>query len=153
MHRLFWVGIFIITACNQNTQEAIVTYDTIDSAYITHSATVFYHEPVVYEGTVPCASCTGIGTKLTLYPDSLKYEAKETYYNTGLGDTTYTSSGPYQQIRGTKQDATAIVYQLNPGDSERTRSYKLINDSAIKMLDKNMSEIESSLNYTLIRTN
>lgn len=141
---------FTGASCNYQNPDQYVVYDTL--AVHTNSQIVRPSQPTMkFSGQLPCADCAGIYTELTLIPDSMTYRMKETYLNTGQGDQTFFSTGTYAINRGTTQDTGATVYQLNPGDQENGRAYKNINDSAIQALDRNLDEINSSLNYFLVK--
>jgi copper homeostasis protein (lipoprotein) len=136
-------------SCNYSNPDQIVTYDTIPS---TDAGTTRISEPnLVFSGKLPCADCGGIETVLTFIPDSMTYRMKETYLNTGEGDKVFESNGTYAVNRGTVQDSGAGVYLLNPGDAEKSRAFKQETDSAIRMLDRNLNEFQSALNYYLVR--
>jgi uncharacterized lipoprotein NlpE involved in copper resistance len=79
------------------------------------------------------------------------YRLKEVYLNTGEGDKVFESTGTYAINRGTTQDTMAMVYQLNPGENDKIRAFKSVNDSALLVLDRNLDEIKSALNYYLVR--
>lgn len=137
------------TGCNYRNPDQHIIYDTIPSA---ETSQVKLSVPdLVYSGKIPCADCGGILTTLRLIPDSMTYRMKEIYLNTGEGDKVFESAGVYAVNKGTIQDTAATVYLLNPGDAEKSRAYKLENDSSIRVLDRNLNEINSTLNYSLLK--
>jgi copper homeostasis protein (lipoprotein) len=139
-----------VVACNYRNPDQIVVYDTIPGPVEIPNGNISSPE-MKYSGKLPCADCGGIETVLTFIPDSMIYRMSETYLNTGDGDKTFESTGTYAMNRGTVQDSGAIVFQLNPGDSEKTRAFKEVGDNSILMLDRNFNEINSSLNYYLVK--
>ena len=148
---LFTGLLLLLAACNYSSHDQIVTYDTIPAA---DTGIPRISEPnLIYAGLLPCADCGGIETILTFIPDSMTYRMTETYLNTGAGDKVFESNGTYAVNRGTVQDTGAWVYLLNPGDQDKSRAFKQERDSAIRMLDRNWNEINSTLNYFLVRMN
>jgi len=158
------LSVFIIvvyTACNSGTSHAPVDVAGIDSALAAKnkgremdSANAVLIG--VYEGVVPCADCDGIKTELTLYQDAANsennsYTLKETYLNgkAKTGDTTFSSTGKWDILRGIKGDQNATVYFLNYDDPESTRYFLKQSDSAVVLLDKDQKIIAGNLNFTL----
>lgn len=108
----------------------------------------------VYEGVLPCGDCGGIKTELTLYQDPANsdnnsYTLKETYLGGKTGDTSFTSNGKWDVLKGIKTDASAAVYFLNYDRPDDSRYFLKKGDTTILMLDKEQNIIQSSLNYTL----
>lgn len=109
-----------------------------------------------FQGTIPCADCQGIQMHLTLYQDpettaATKFILNQTYL--GKSDTAITDDGNWDYLRGNAQDPDATIYGLNLDKPEAERMYFLKDgDDKLTMLDRNMNEINSKLNYTLVRT-
>lgn len=109
----------------------------------------------VYIGTLPCADCSGLKIELTLYRENAAqangiYATQDTYLGT-KGQTRYTK-GTWKTIHGIKSDPKAIVYELIPDNSAGIRYFQVVDNKRIKMLSKQATEIQSTFNYTLIRT-
>lgn len=107
-----------------------------------------------FEGVIPCADCGGIKTELTLYQDIANsenntYTLKETYLGGKTGDTTFTSTGKWDVLKGTPTDKDAVVYFLNYEEPDDARYFLKQSDSAIIILDKDQKIIATNLNYTL----
>lgn len=139
-----------LSSCNFRNPDQIVVYDTIPAPENVIPS-VSSNPEMTFSGKLPCADCAGIMTELTLVPDSMLYRLKEVYLNTGEGDKVFESTGTYAINRGTTQDTLAMVYQLNPGENDKIRAFKSVNDSALLVLDRNFDEINSALNYYLVR--
>ncbi len=108
----------------------------------------------VFEGVLPCADCEGIRTELTLYQDvanadNNNYILKETYLGVNTGDTTFTSKGRWDIVKGIKTDKDASVFFLNYDRPDEPKYFLKQDDSTIVMLDKEQNKIDSLLNYTL----
>ena len=110
----------------------------------------------VFTGVLPCADCKGIETTLTLKENKEKnertYTLKEVYLGQG-SDKPFETTGKWTIIKGTATDPTAIVYQLSvenddPEDSDVV-NYLIVNNSTIKLIDDEMNEFDSKLNYLL----
>jgi len=109
-----------------------------------------------FEGILPCADCQGIKTELALYQDAANsenntYTLKETYLGNQTGDTSFSSSGKWDILRGIKGNPDAIVYFLNYDEPEESRYFLKRSKDSILMLDKEQQIISSSLNYGLVR--
>ncbi|MGP4845038.1 copper resistance protein NlpE [Marinobacter sp. 1Y8] len=100
-----------------------------------------------WEGTVPCADCAGIDTKLILFSQPKTYELEEAYKG---------KSGPIRHS-GTwsllppenAMDLGRIVLEDENGSSNR--QFRRLPEGGLKMLGKDGKEIRSELNYTLER--
>ncbi|BAH40863.1 MAG TPA: hypothetical protein DGD08_17715 [Gemmatimonas aurantiaca] len=95
--------------------------------------------PATYNGTLPCADCSGLITTLTVWPDSL-YRLRETY--DGKSKTPFVRMGRYQ-FDGktlTLEGDTGVVgrWALMPGDS-------------LRMLDQAGQPIDSPMPMSLRR--
>ena len=142
--------LFTLAGCNFKDTNQVIVYDTIPAP--AESLLIVPSRPaMLFAGRLPCADCAGINTELYFFPDSMTFRIRETYINTGDGDRLFESTGTYAVNTGTSQDSTVLVFQLHPGDKEKGRAFKLINDSSLLMLDRNLNEIHSSLNYALIK--
>lgn len=109
-----------------------------------------------YQGTVPAADGPGIVYELTLFqqPNGEEdiYEMKATYLEADNGkDWTFTSTGKRQVRKGTPADAEAIVYELVPDDGNVV-FYFLAEGDSLTMLNQELQQATSDLNYTLKRT-
>ncbi|MBE3114694.1 MAG: copper resistance protein NlpE N-terminal domain-containing protein [Actinobacteria bacterium] len=95
-----------------------------------------------YEGVLPCADCEGIETVLTLNFDST-FTMESTYL--GKSDEPFITSGEWSI------DVTQKI-TLAPSDSpDEPIYYIIVSDNEIKMLDRMGNEIESQLNYSLLK--
>ncbi len=108
-----------------------------------------------YEGVLPCADCGGIKTELTFYQDISNdennvYILKETYLTDKTGDTTFTSQGKWDILKGVQDNDTATVFSLNYDEPDDI-TYYLLTGTDIMLLDKDQKIIDSNLNYTLRR--
>ena len=106
-----------------------------------------------FRGLLPCADCAGIDTVVILIRDHPNsgdgtYQLLEIY--PGKSEVPFTSSGRWTTLRGTDKDENAIVYQLNPDQTEPVKYFKHIDEKTIRLLDTKGNEINSSLPYDLI---
>lgn len=155
---LLLIAIYI--GCNSDAQKP-VDNTGIDSALAAKNKgrELDSAKPVligVYEGVIPCADCDGIKTELSLFQDAANsenntYTLKETYINSKAktGDTTFSSTGKWDILRGIKGDQNATVYFLNYDEPDESRYYLKKSETAIMLLDKEQNVISSKLNYTL----
>ncbi len=108
----------------------------------------------IYTGKFPCADCEGIQTTLTLYqnPNTLKpttYSLELVYL--GRNVKPFDEVGNWTYTNGMKNNPNALIYQLNPNNSNQTEYYLKVNNTELKMLDSNKNEIPSNLNFTLMK--
>lgn len=109
--------------------------------------------PTTYVGTLPCADCSGLKVQLTMYREnpsqtSGKYDIQNTYLGT-KGKPQYTK-GTWKTITGDKTDPKATVFMLT-ADKGDTQYFFKINENKVKMLSKQLAEIQSPFNYTLVK--
>ena len=108
-----------------------------------------------FEGVFPCDGCNGVKTELTLYQDianseNNNYTLKETYLGGKTGDTTFTSTGKWDILRGTPTDKDATIYFLNYEQPDDARYFLKQSDSSVLALDKNQKTISPG-NYSMRR--
>jgi len=96
-----------------------------------------------FKGTLPCADCPGIDTKLTLAADG-SFKLDETYRDrkdgTSAIDGTWTVEADDRHIR------------LDPNSkSDNDRVYEILSGDEIRLLDQEGKRIEGDLPYSLKR--
>ncbi len=110
----------------------------------------------VYEGTLPCADCSGLDIVLRLYAAD-KFDTRyafyvrtQTYRAAPHGNVTYSDRGDWAVLRGDAVDPDATVYQLDPDDETRSQSFLLQkNGDALTQLDREQKPIDTKMNLTL----
>ncbi|PVD54134.1 hypothetical protein DC498_01725 [Terrimonas sp.] len=154
--------IIVYTSCRSGSDNANADSAVIDSALAAKNRGGRELDSAnavllgTFEGVIPCADCGGIKTELTLYQDAANsdnnsYTLKETYLGGKTGDTTFTSTGKWDILKGIKTDKEAVVYFLNYEEPDDSRYFLKQSDTAVLMLDKDQNIIASNLNYTLKR--
>ncbi|MFT3705895.1 MAG: copper resistance protein NlpE [Agriterribacter sp.] len=159
---LLFLIVTVYIGCTSNASDKVVDNAGIDSALAAKNKAgreMDSAKPVligVFQGVIPCADCEGIRTELTLYQDAANsenntYTLTETYLNTKnkTGDTTFSSTGKWDILRGIKGDATATVYFLNYDEPEEARYFLKKSETTITLLDKEQHVISTALNYSL----
>lgn len=146
-------------ACNSRPETTPSSHPDIDSALAVKTRVPGEPDATrmligVFEGVLPCADCEGIKTELTLYQDvanadNNNYILKETYMGINTGDTTFTSKGKWDIVKGMKTDKDASVFFLNYDRPDELKYFLKEDDATIVMLDKDQNKINSPLNYTL----
>ncbi len=96
-----------------------------------------------FAGTLPCADCTGIDTKIALADDGT-YTLEETYQGKSAapfkGDGTWTAEDNGHRLR------------LDPNSkSEQDRLFEVLGKNDIRLMDKDGNAIQSGRNYGLKR--
>ncbi len=111
---------------------------------------------LVYEGSLPCADCSEIKTRLEILIDYSNPEPpfilKQAFIGSKDEDKTSITHGIYGTLKETYRDNDATVYELNPDKPKETIYFLRVNDDTLKMLNREMKEIKSELTYNLIRT-
>ena len=99
--------------------------------------------PGKFAGTLPCASCPGIDTKLELMADG-PFKLTETYKG---------EAGAPNVVEGTwtVEDGGKRVLLDPNSKSEQDRSYEIVSNDEIRMLGQDGKPVESQHNYSLKR--
>jgi uncharacterized lipoprotein NlpE involved in copper resistance len=148
---LCFIFILALTACSGNSDVKNSSANKQVQLPENNSVTVF-------EGTLPCADCDGIKTTLTLFQNKPKNQYTYKLHEVYLGqnnDKAFETYGKWVALKGTQEDPNALVYQLavqneDPEDAD-VINYLIVNKNTIKLLDNEMNEFESKLNYSLTR--
>ena len=95
-------------------------------------------------GTLPCASCPGIRTELTLSPDGT-FTLAETYLEQADGA---------RELHGTwSAEAEGARLRLDPDSkSDEDRVFQIVSRDEVRLLDRAGAPIDSALDYSLRRT-
>lgn len=96
-----------------------------------------------FSGTLPCASCPGIDTRIELKPDG-SYALDETYQDEKDGN--FKSDGTW----AAEEDGKHL--RLDPNSkTDDDRLFEVVNNDEIRMLDQEGKTVASELNYSLVR--
>jgi len=112
--------------------------------------------PKIYEGTLPCADCSGIETILKIDQgdgtmEGHKFELTKKYKGKDNGKL-FTESGSFNIERGLEDDPDGTVYVLHWNKPEADQifyGYKAANPGTIYLLNAKREIIKSDLNYSL----
>lgn len=115
-----------------------------------------FSKTTIFEGTLPCADCSGIKTVLKIYNDysvsqNNKFELISTYEGK-QPQNTFNEKGNFNTERGLENDPDGTIYVLNwdqPEDKQIYYGHFSKNPEKIYLLDKNRKTIKSELNYSL----
>ena len=111
---------------------------------------------LVYEGSLPCADCSEMKTRLEILIDYSNPEPpfilKQAYIGSRDEDKTSIVHGVYGTLKETYRDNDATVYELNPDKPKETMYFLRVNDDTLKMLNRDIKEFKTELNYNLVRT-
>jgi copper homeostasis protein (lipoprotein) len=107
----------------------------------------------VYEGTIPCADCSGIYQRLALKGDTTGiFRLTETYRDaTEDGDEIIVTTGSWKRYKVKNNDATKEILYLSEGsfaDSSRIQRYTC-HDKKIMQVDLNGDSLERTSSYML----
>lgn len=106
-----------------------------------------------FDGTLPCADCSGLKTELILQKDPEDptegvYTLQETYQ--GKTNTPVVTLGKWDVTKGTPTDPQAIVIKLKTG-KETTGYWLVVDNNTLEMLDMQKNRINSPFNLKLFR--
>ncbi|AWV07031.1 copper resistance protein NlpE [Marilutibacter maris] len=102
--------------------------------------------PGVFAGTLPCASCPGIDTRLELMADGT-FKLDEHYQDQADGDF---ELGGTWTVEG--EPATGESLRLDPNSKrDDDRLYRLVSVDELRLLDIEGQDIDSTLDYGLRR--
>lgn len=99
--------------------------------------------PASFQGDLPCADCAGIRHHLSLFEDGI-YSLEMIYLGKGE-EARFDEQGEWSL------DDTGKTLTLD--DGEQPRKWRVEDPSTLEALDLEGNEIESTLDYTLKRTN
>jgi len=126
----------LLSACGQNPGQQPQSPSGAENTFTAYAGT--------YSGILPCASCEGIDTELTLSPDGT-FSLIEFYLS--KESDLYLTEGTWKL----SDDLThAVLSPADPNESPLNLFYTLKGIDLVK-LDIHARPIESSLNYTLRR--
>ncbi len=132
------------------TDHSDLGYETL----VTELETDVHPDALFFQGTLPCASCPGIRTKLTLVPGVRLYVLRETYLEAVDGeDATFTTVGRWGEEPGVleaRPEAPVLRLEGAPDGPPRAYMARLSVDT-LRLLDREGDWIESDLPYELIR--
>ncbi|MGI9525703.1 MAG: copper resistance protein NlpE [Weeksellaceae bacterium] len=139
----------VLTSCEKKSDE-VVTNKTDDVVVVDENETEVVDNMGVknyvgtYNGTVPCASCEGIDTSITLNEDGT-YTKDEEY----LGqkeEAKFSEKGTFVW----NDDHTQVI--LTPEDDATVKRMYLVEEGQIKALDADGKEVEGELADAYILT-
>lgn len=108
----------------------------------------------IYQGTLPCADCSGLLTELTFKKNAPEasggaYLLKETYQ--GKNDKPFEKEGNWIMTKGNTKNPNSIIYELDSDKPGQSSYYLKVDEKTIKMLDRNKNEIESPFDLSLTK--
>jgi copper homeostasis protein (lipoprotein) len=122
-------------------QNSVVTGSTVGE----QSAAATIAPPVTYFGVLPCASCEGRRFTLSLRPDGL-FLLRQVYLSKEKGkDKTLVEQGTWHR---SKDEGRIILW----GGIDLERQFTIRDANTLRMLDDRGREIQSTLNYDLVRS-
>ncbi|WP_426484802.1 copper resistance protein NlpE [Flavobacterium sp. 2] len=111
---------------------------------------------LVYEGTLPCADCSGIQTVLKIDLGNGTMEAQKfeisSVYKGKSPEKEFVEKGNFNTERGLENDPNGTIFILNwdkPTEKQMYYGYLSTDKSKIYMLDRDKKIIKSELNYSL----
>lgn len=105
----------------------------------------------IFEGTLPCADCTGVRTELTLYLQPDTFVLRETYLGRADGEKTITTQGHWEAALGIDGDPDATVIRLGPDQPDSMRVFREAGSDRLELLDRSGRVVESTPASVLVR--
>ena len=111
----------------------------------------------IFAGDLPCADCSAVRTRLTLYtkaPNDFTeafFIRTTTYVDAPHGTTTFADRGVWTVLRGDATDPNATVYQLNPDSRGTEYLLRGHEGNTLTQLDPDLKTIATKANLTLTR--
>ncbi|MFC4873706.1 copper resistance protein NlpE N-terminal domain-containing protein [Negadavirga shengliensis] len=148
------LGFIILASCDAPTEETRheeeFTTPAMEKEIILEDR---YSTWLTYEGTVPCADCSGkhLQLKLENSPDKKEraYELTETYLDTKDGDRKYTTKGIYQVHYGTEDEPSLMVIRLIDEDQQLFISFSQEANGSLQLLSQEEKKMVPTSNHTL----
>jgi hypothetical protein len=140
-----------VTSCTTNTNDVIITYDTIDSAALRGDTMAFITEDENYFGTLPCADCSGIITDVSFNTGSLTYTIKRNYKGKQNPDSTFVENGNLKLQKDSINPNGPTIYVFQSVDGSSQSFFVKTSDTTLQMLDQSKKQIAGALNYTLVK--
>ncbi len=110
----------------------------------------------IYEGSLPCADCSEIKTRLEIFIDNANAEPpfiiKQAFIGKKDEDQAVIDHGVYGKLKGEYRGSDATVYDLNPDKQEKRMYFLRVHADTLRLVDRNMKEITTGLKYDLVRT-
>jgi copper homeostasis protein (lipoprotein) len=109
-----------------------------------------------FAGLLPCADCAGVLTELHLYAEQpsgrpLRFELTETYLGTRDGDRSIGTTGRWGTARGSADDGSASVIQIDMGSVDTRRNFLKVGEDELRLLDRNRKEMFPTIPHSLHR--
>lgn len=136
--RLALTGVLLVAACGGESKSSVP--DSVVTVNPFPEVTLSAVAPASYEGTLPCADCSGLRTVLAIWPDSV-YRLAQTYE--GKSTTPVVTMGRWR--------LSESVVSLET-DNGIPILYRRVGDDTLTLLDQQGQPIASSLNYSLQRS-
>lgn len=131
-------SVLLVAACGgeskSNVPDSVVTVNPFPEVTLTAVA------PASYEGTLPCADCSGLRTVLAIWPDSV-YRLAQTYE--GKSTTPVVTMGRW------RLSESVLSFETDNGIPIL---YRRVGDDTLTLLDQQGQPIATSLNYSLQRS-
>jgi copper homeostasis protein (lipoprotein) len=107
----------------------------------------------VFEGTLPCADCSGLRTQLTLSAktsgaDNGTFVTKYTYVGKGA---TRDDTGTWKIVRGTPADKNAVIYELTVKGATSKERWLQIGAGELQQVDEKLQPIDAPMPLRLKR--
>jgi predicted secreted protein len=109
-----------------------------------------------FAGLLPCADCAGVLTELHLYAEQPsgrpeRFELTETFLGTRDGDRSIGTAGRWGTSRGSADDGSATVIELDLGSVNTRRNFLRVGEAELRLLDRNRKEIFPTIPHSLHR--
>lgn len=144
-------GMYKRTYYRVDNPESVQPFNVLDSLHKQPDAGIVVKD--TYKGTLPAASCPGIEYTITIHHQTYSgdgvFHASLNYLEAENGkDECFDIYGRQYTLRGDASDKNSTIIQLISFDGTETMYFKKKGNDLL-MLDQDLKEIKSKLNYTL----
>ncbi len=134
----FFLSVFLLFIYGCQGSDSVRSKD-----HLSGKATQSLESPSSYSGLLPCASCSGIRYTLNLWPDNAFF-LRLTYLGKGQGE-----GDSFYDIGQWVINGKVLTLM---GGKEVSQMFAIKNADTLRKLDTEGKEIQSKLNYDLIRS-
>jgi len=135
------IAIFCAFALTAGAQKSAAGVDSVNLQQTQMATAIKSMSPLgSWQGSTPCADCSGIDTTLTMYgrnadTDSGIYKMSMTYIGRNTTNVIY---GRWVLLRGTPSNSNGYIYRLDPNRSGG-QFYLHADDSSLQLLDGHLN--------------
>ena len=134
----FFLSVFLLTVSGCQGRDSVQS-----KVHSSDKTTQTLESPSSYSGILPCASCSGIRYNLNLWPDKVFF-LRISYLGKGQG-----KADSFYDIGQWKIDGAILILM---GGKDTSHIFTIKDADTLRKLDTEGKEIQTTLNYDLVRS-